>query len=339
MFRSYRTALLFAMSALTSARANAEDAPSARLEVSSPAESGCIDAPRLASQVEARLGRSAFSDEARLLLKVSLVPRGPRGWEARLELLNTRGERFGEREIVTESQACHELDSSLVLVTALLVDSPAATEAARSESAPPPENPAESLPPVTPSAPPEEPKRALVQQDPLWVETSLGAAVRVGHVPEPFFGGYLAFDVKPPGFIALGVEVNVHGAREIVDEAFEVSAEVRHASVGFYACPFSRGSALEVGVCLGQEIGYTHAESAGFDVNRQTTRLGTMTFGRLTLEVPMFFPLRLKAALTGGVPLVRDRYIFPGPDRQVHEFFRTGSVVAVGQFGVAARLP
>ncbi len=104
-------------------------------------ESGCIDAASLGAQVEARLGRRAFEPDARLLVRVTLAPKAPRGWSARLELLNTRDELFGAREIATDSEACRELDSSLALVTALLVDSPAATRAAQSETvetAPPP---------------------------------------------------------------------------------------------------------------------------------------------------------------------------------------------------------
>jgi hypothetical protein len=168
---------------------------------------------------------------------------------------------------------------------------------------------------------------------------SASFAALFAYVPRPLFGVRAALEVKPPGFIWFGLEATVYGPRDVPDDDFDVSAEVSHGTVGFFACPWVSPGTVEIGVCLGQEIGYTTAIASGFDVNEEPTRLGTSTFGRVTLDVPLFFPLRFKAGLTGGVPVVRDRYIFSGPDQQVHEFFRTGSFIAIGQLGLAARLP
>jgi hypothetical protein len=316
-------------------RAGAQETPAARLEVKSAPDSGCVDATSLGAQVEERLGHRAFEENARLLVRVTLEPKAPRGWTARLELLNTRGELFGAREIATDSEACRELDSSLALVTSLLVDSPAASRAAQSETV---ETPPAAPPPAENSTAASAANRAP-ESEPWRVMPSVAFAALFAQVPRPLFGLRLGLEVQPPGFIWIGVEATLYGTRDIPDDAFDVSAEVRRGTVGFLACPWTSRTTVEVGVCLGQEIGYTAATASGFDVNHEPTRLDTMTFGRLVLDVPVFFPLRLKAGLTGGVPLVRDRYIFSGPDQQVHEFFRTGSVVAIGQLGIAARLP
>src|SRR5512138_2090315 len=122
MRRPLRTLLLASSSLVSAHAARAQESPAARLEVTSAPGSGCVDAQALGAQVEVRLGRSVFQGDARLLVRVTLQPKTPRGWIARLELLNTRGELFGAREIATEAEACRELDSSLALVTALLVD-------------------------------------------------------------------------------------------------------------------------------------------------------------------------------------------------------------------------
>lgn len=338
MLRLLRTVALVAASLLSAYRVSAEESPAARLEVKSAPDSGCVDAASLGAQVEARLGHRAFESDARLLVRVTLAPKAPRGWSARLELLNTRDELFGAREIATDSEACRELDSSLALVTALLVDSPAATRAAQSETvetAPPP--PAESQPPKAGPEKTLEPVR--VEHEPWRVMPSAAFAALFAYAPRPLFGLRIGLEVKPPGFIWFGVEATLYGTREIPDDEFDVSAEVRRGTVGFFACPWTTRTTVELGICFGQEIGYTASSASGFDVNNEPTRLDTTTFGRLALDVPVFFPLRLKAGLTGGVPLVRDRYIFSGPDQQVHEFFRTGSIVAIGQLGIAVRLP
>jgi hypothetical protein len=334
--------LLIASASLFSAHAaRAQASPAARLEVTSAPGSDCLDAQDLGAQVEARLGRPVFQGDARLLVRVSLQPKAPRGWVARLELLNTRGELFGAREIATEAQRCRELDSSLALVTALLVDSPAATEAAESEAepAPPPPSPPPPPPPRPEGASPPESDAEPAKVESFRVTPSASFAALFGHVPRPLFGVRVGLEVKPPGFIDFGVEATLYGVRDVPDEDFDVSAEIAHGSVGFWACPWTLEGTVEIGVCLGQEITYTTAKASGFDVNQEPTRLGTNTFGRLTLDTPVFFPLRVKAGLTGGVPLVRDRYIFSGPDQQIHEFFRTGSFIVIGQLGLAVRLP
>jgi hypothetical protein len=339
MLRPLRTVALATASLLSAYGASAQEAPAARIEVLSATESGCVDATSLGAQVEERLGRRVFQDDARLLVRVALAEKAPRGWSARLELMNTRGELFGAREIATDSEACRDLDSSLALVTSLLVDSPAATRAAQSETAETPAPQAQPSPPPERAAEAGAPKAEPAPSEPWRVMPSAAFAVLVGYVPRPLFGLRAGLEVKPPGFIWMGIEATVYGSRDIPDDEFDVSAEVRHGTVGFFACPWMSRTSVELGVCLGQEIGYTAATASGFDVNLEPTRLDTMTFGRLALDVPLFFPLRLKAGLTGGVPLVRDRYIFSGQDQQVHEFFRTGSVVAIGQLGFAARLP
>ncbi len=339
MLRSFRTLALALSGWLSAHAAHAEEAPAARLEVTSAAESGCVNAAELGAQVEGRLGRRVFQGDARLLVRVALERKAPRGFSAHLELLNARGELFGARELASESDSCRDLDSSLALVTALLVDSPAATRAAQSEALPPPSSSStpETPPPSTQEEAPPEP--APARAEPWRVMPSASFAALFGYVPRPLFGGRAALEVRPPGFIWFGIEATVYGPRDIPDEEFDVSAEVSHGTVGFFACPWVSSSTVEVGLCLGQEVGYTTAIASGFDVNQEPTRLETSTFGRVTLDVPLFFPLRFKAGLTGALPLVRDRYIFSGPDQQVHEFFRTGSFIAIGQLGLAARLP
>lgn len=119
--------LLVIVAAGTSARAQDGDAHvRARLVVErGPGAERCLDAARLAAGVERRLARDVFAetDPVDVTVTARLTRDGAR-FVAALTMTVERGEVAGTRTLVAERSDCRQLDDSLTLVTALLVDLP-----------------------------------------------------------------------------------------------------------------------------------------------------------------------------------------------------------------------
>ncbi|HVJ20512.1 MAG TPA: hypothetical protein VM686_34100, partial [Polyangiaceae bacterium] len=248
-------------------------------------------------------------------------------------LIDEKGRRLGQRELVSNAARCDDLDTSLALVTALLVDAP--PEPPPEPSEPEPITPKatrllEPLPPPAPPPPPPEPWRFMV---------GLNALGSFGHAPGITPGARVDFDVKPPHFIWLKLEARLDLPQRVEDDATGAAGELRYASAALAACPWVGERNIALWLCLGQELGWTQARGLELDFNREQSRIGLSLFGRVGLSLHAVGPLWFRVGLTGGVPLVRDRYIFSGSDQETHELFRTQPVVATGELGFAAALP
>ena len=168
----------------------------------------------------------------------------------------------------------------------------------------------------------------------------LSALASFGHAPDINGAARLDFAVAPPNFIWLQLEGRVDLPRTLEDPESGAQAELRRGSLGLAACPGLGGESPAFWFCVGQEVGWTQARGLNLDLTRETSRISVVVFTRVGLSLELADPLWLRVGLTGGVPLMRDRYIFSGPDQETHELFRTQPVVASGELGiVAAFLP
>src|SRR3954447_18622305 len=119
----------------------------------------CLRAAAIERAVERRLRRHVFArDESPdLRIDVALAREADGAWSARLVLRGRRGAELGARELDTHAAHCSALDDALVLVVALLVDSPEARaqESADSEPLAPAPSEATQSTKATPPAPRE----------------------------------------------------------------------------------------------------------------------------------------------------------------------------------------
>lgn len=308
----------------------------ARLEVRGEQTAAqCMDAERLRVAVEQRLGRTVIDAEAKLIVTVTFEARQPKGWIARITLSDDQGRRLGERELVTNAERCDDLDSSLALVTALLVDAPPEpVDEQPSTPEQPPPKPTRLLEPQErqkpPPPPPAEPWRLMV---------GLNALGSFGHTPHIKPGARFDFDARPPEFVWLKLELRLDLPSTFEDESTGAGAELRYAGGALAICPWVGERSPAVWLCLGQELGWIQARGLELDLNREHSRIALQIFARLGLALHAVGPLWFRVGLTGGVPLMRDRYIFSGSDGQTHELFSTQPVVATGELGLAAALP
>ncbi len=320
---------------LSAAEARAETNTARLVVVGADENNRCTAASDLGRAVEQRLGRRAFDASAALTVRVTYERRAA-GWLARIALSDAQGRKLGERELVTSADRCDDLDSSVALVAALLLDAPlppGANEPSPSTAPPPPPPPTPLM--VDPEPKPTEPEerwRFMVGADVLAVWGRLS-----GNDLLP--GARVGFDFKPPHVMWLKLEAAFFLPRTVTHSESGASAEVRQESVAVAACPWAGDHSPAPSLCFGQELGFTQAHGQGLDVNRSQSRLGFTIFGRAGLAFELFGPMWLRVGLTGGVPLVRDRYIISGSDQQTHELFRTRSIVAAGELGLAAALP
>ena len=174
-----------------------------------PAGGNCIDAERLASTVEQRLGRQVFvpHDSADVRVRGGITRIDGR-WVVKIELASAAGDAMGERDLETESPDCSSLDDSLALVLAVMLDipktrvpepvAPAApaptTPAALAPAAPVPRTSILRLPRDTP------PRRPSTR-----IEAGLGGVVTYGLLPQVAWGLRAHVAVAPPSFWKFGV--------------------------------------------------------------------------------------------------------------------------------------
>ncbi len=93
------------------------------------APAGCTQAPELQARLEARVKRQLFSPPARFLIQ-GRVEAGAPGWRAHVELVDSKGNALGSRDVSSSEPGCSSLDARLVLVLALLVEPLSAEEPA-----------------------------------------------------------------------------------------------------------------------------------------------------------------------------------------------------------------
>jgi hypothetical protein len=131
----------------------------------------CIGPRDLALDVEKALGRRVFVSAARAARSIEgrIGPRLGGGWAATVQVIDADGTVAGTRELSTDGAGCRELDETITLSVALLVD---ASASAGPDAVPEPGPGAKAAAPPRGAAP--KPRRDE------WFEASLSAGYMAG---------------------------------------------------------------------------------------------------------------------------------------------------------------
>lgn len=307
---------------LLAGSSHAEAASVARLEWLEPPPPGCLDQSLVERTVESRLGEPVFTyapDALQIRGRFSEVDGRPR---VQLEIVAAAGEPLGERELAADS--CAQLQSSLPVVIAVLLDLGAETvpHAPEPVLAPPTAAPA-ALPPAAAEPEPEPPAVSRRYSLALLAEAVTGIQPRIG------LGAGLDAAVQLLG----PLQVSVWGALRLPSElAGTPSVEVRSLSTGLSLCLVSGWLApLRAGACAGGGVlSVWAAGRRGFSSRADDASLVGEVRGLGHLEYPIAGPLRARADFGIVIPTERVRYGFED-ETPVYRL----SIGVIGRLGVA----
>jgi hypothetical protein len=296
----------------------------------------CMDEARLARSVERRLKRRVFVNEAQADLRFRVRFRAvAEQVEARIELSNRDGTSRGTRLLVTTGH-CSKLDDSLALSVALLVDAPP-----EPEPEPEPETDAGPAPPskrVPPRAPTtiEIPPEVAAPREPWHVAILASAKASWGVLPSIRPALLLGIRLVAPRFPAVVLYGEAYWP--VNAERDDVSgARFRLPRAGVAVCPeLGSGGRANLGICIGQTLGWISADGYGFDRDAKQQRLQySFTLageGRLRL----FSPVSLRGAAGVELPVMRDRFASAGRNAEV--LFRPAPLGISAEIGLEASL-
>ncbi len=324
--------IVVALAVTTTARAQTPDPVTVALDWRrAPGAESCVDRTTIEREVEARLGRHAFvaRDRADVVVDARLSPLDAgAGFQADLSLQTTRGQSLGVRDLRTPSADCAQLDESLSLVIALMVDIPRADL--------PPLPPVEAPPPAAPrrTTPIRVPER---RREPWRVEPRLGGSLAVGLLPGIALGAHAGLALEPPLFWRTEIDGTIWRGADATDGSSGSRFEL--TTIGLRVCPVATRAALRIQACVGQRIGWIQAQGFGFDEDRSEKRLFYTVSLLARAGVPIAGPLALQAGMGLDLPVTRDHFTYTRADGSRREIFRMAAVVVEGELGLAIELP
>jgi len=306
----------------------------------------CIGTRELAQAVEQLLGRAVFVSAAKADVSVEgQVKRvGKVGqWEAIITMSDHQGKPLGFRELISESSTCRDLDESLALAIALMIDPDAMSK--------PP-----VPPPVTPSAKPTEPPppKVVIEKQPVYIpvpappkppeknpwrwDLRAGPALAVGVVPDVGFTLHAGVTMQPPWPVAFEGSTTV-----VLPRKTEVGAASADFLMFYFSgaiCPLAlRGYSLTFWLCIESQFGAIHGSARDFAVNDQSTRFILNSAVRARLSYRVVGPLTLGGGVVGAVPWIRDRFVYRDGSGSVQELFRLSPILFVPELHVGLSFP
>jgi len=309
---------------------------------------GCIRERALEHAVERRLRRHVFTDAGSpdLRIDVTLARDAARSWSAKLVLRGADGAELGARELDTRAPHCSSLDDSLVLVVALLVDSPEAREAVEAAKtgtkapAPATTTPAPAAPPpVAKPTPIEIPPDTFAPREPYRFEIGAGVAVLAGALPGLPLGPSLTFGVRPPHFMEVRVRPQIFFPQRAHAPSTDRGGSFSLVAVGLDLCPVERAvGQLSLSGCVGQRVGRVAARGFGFQETDRSVELyyalGVSAGAAFWFAPPLGFALELG----GEAPLTRDGYFSRGPNGERHRIFQASPLAGAATAGLLLAL-
>lgn len=313
----------------------------------------CIQRAAVEHAVERRLRRPVFAakDTADLEIAVALAREPDGAWSAKLVLRGRDGTEVGSRELDTHAAHCSALDDALVLVVALLVDSPEARAQVSKAAAapPPPAEPSRAAPASPPPPPPpteshagsriELPPDTYAPREPYRVEVAASVVGSLGAVPGVALGGELLLGVRPPHFIELRLRPAGLLPKSEPAPTPDRGGRFSLLSVALDACPLEHDAQkLRFVGCIGQRVGRLQAEGFGFHQSATSSEL----YYALGISGGAAFwfapPVGLRVGLDLEAPLTRDAYFSVGPAGEHREIFRPSPIVGAATVGLALSL-
>jgi hypothetical protein len=266
----------------SSALAQDEEPPlTVALSVEGP--SGCIDARSLEALVREQVDRTRFVAEAGADLRVRVrFEEREDGFHAVVDAFDRTGGRIGTRTLEERDPDCGELDQSVLLVVALVVDSPGIRERAREVS-------------------------ASVDRLPLVVAAFGGVAIEAAPDVAPIAGLSLTFDLVPYWSLRTELELAYGGTA-----GSQAGARFYRAGGTLSLCPGVRSGAWIGRLCAGVSGAAVVADGFGFDFNESAVRAAVdARAGVFAAFVERALALEIGVSL--GVPIIRDRFVFTEP--------------------------
>jgi hypothetical protein len=309
---------------------------------------GCIREGAVERAVERRLHRRVFAETGPADLRIDLVlaREAGRTWSAKLVLRGPDGAELGARELDTRAPHCSSLDESLVLVVALLVDSPEAHdafEAAKSARTAPEREAPRPPPPAPPKVPKptpiELPPDTFAPREPYRFELGAGAGVLAGVLPGLPLGVSLTLGVRPPHFFELRVRPQLFFPHEARAPAADRGGRFSLVTVALELCPLDEtsGQSSFFG-CVGQRVGRVAARGFGFQETERSVEL-YYALG-VSGGVAFWFarPLGVTLELGAEAPLTRDAYFSRGPNGEQRKIFQASPLAGAATAGLLLAL-
>jgi hypothetical protein len=308
----------------------------------------CMRQSAVEHAVERRLRRHVFvkTDPADLHIAIAFAKDPQGAWTAKLSLRGRNGGELGARELDTHASHCSALDDALVLVVALLVDSPEA-RAELTQPAPPPKPPEEPVAeaPHPPSVaaerptPIELPPETYAPREPYRIEIAASVVGAAGVLPGIALGGELMLGVTPPHFIELRLRPSGFLPKTEHTPSPDRGGRFSLITVGLDACPLDHDAGrLRFAACAGQRVGSMHAEGFGF---RQSASSSELYYALGASAGAAFWfapPVGVRLGLDLEAPLTRNAYFSLGPSGERREIFRPSPIVGAVSAGLALSL-
>jgi hypothetical protein len=316
---------------------------------------GCIDEAALAAEVERLLERPVFvpREAADLHVEGHVEGAPAKGWRATLALSSGDGVELGHRELHSSSASCRDLDESLALAIALMIDPEGVLTP--------------SIPKPGPAAPPEVGEPALAvsglpipggpaAMDPDQVpsasakgahprpwrgEAEAEATVAFGLLPGVGSGLATRLLVTPPSFWGIELEGTFwrdSGAQSSSSSAF--GSNIGLVQGGMLLCPLElRQKRLSALACAGLQVGRMSAAGFGFDPNYSESSWLVDTAAQARARLRIVGPVAALLGASMGVALNPYRFVYRDPTGGTLGVFRVAPVFASLDFGLSAEWP
>jgi hypothetical protein len=332
------SALLWSLSDPSGAAADdAPRAPGKRFALSwvrLPGAESCIAPADLARHVEARLKRPAFGALSRSEIAIEgYVARDESGrFRVAVSMTDEHGRTSGSRELRSESDACSELDSAVVLTLALLIDPNAdladasVPSRARATKRPkPPAKPPEQPAPAQPASEPPRARRPAASSSVSHVAS--GVAWVVGNLPESALGIWFRGALGMPRWGAF--EWTAAHVPEQVAETDAGSIASSQASLTGVFCPLAeRARPIGYAACAGVEGGVITLAGVGRSGLLHERRPIVNAVLAAHGDVRLIERLALTVGAAAHLPMLRYSITYRQSDDRVHEL-ESGAVIGV----------
>lgn len=293
--------------------------------VGADASSGCLGAVALAREVEDSLGRPAFSPRSNdLVVVVAMERRATSGWRALVQIRDANGATLGERELVSETDACASLNEPLVFAVTLMVDSELAK----------PKPPPAQEPPVRERG--SRSRRELGSEGGHRSTLALDVALlgAFGTLPEPTLGGDLGLEWSALRWLGLRAHLAALVPRSRAARG-DAGARFGMFEAGLQACPTTRFGDVQLAACAGLEGGLLTADSHGFAGGDDVVRPIYGWSAGLRGKVRLGGSSSLAASASALLPQHRERFVYgTGEEEERRVLFEMARVCALVGVGV-----
>lgn len=224
-------------------------------------------------------------------------------WRVQLTLYDVGGKALGRRDLESDRENCADLDDSVALIVALLVDLHK-EEAREQQRRLAPRRPAKK--PTIFHIPKRSRRPGLRPAPEIW--STVGVSTSYGYLPQAALGVRLAIGLDPVVFWP--VELDAILAFPSERHTSTGGARFRARSVGLSICPLThRESWVVARACAGGRLGQLIATGFGFDETLEPRVLVPSGTARVTAMFPFGETFGVSAGAGALIPFKRPRFV------------------------------